>query len=147
MPSSIQGGEYVCEQIVVCPYHKWCIHQVFLEMFCHAPLEHKDFQLRTMIVLLCRCQRLAPESYGMVLSGCFWESITPNPSFDVSVSRRNGLLKFGNTKTGVVCIVCFKTSTASHTLGGSCTRLILTSLPSMSHKGFARWVNSLMKYW
>ena len=78
-------------------------------------------------------------------SSYFWESTTPSPSFDVSVSRRNGFSKLRNTGISTICIVHFKTLTASHASGDSCTWPILTSLPSTPYKGFARWKNPLMK--
>ena len=54
VPSGIEvwGGEDVHQWIVVSPNHKWCIHEVLLEVFSDTPLESKELKFRAVIVFI-----------------------------------------------------------------------------------------------
>ena len=68
VPSGIEvwDGKEICQQIVVCLYHKQCIRKVLLEVFSDTLLEGKELKFRAVIVFLCWCQGVTPKHDGVI---------------------------------------------------------------------------------
>ena len=105
MSDGIQIGRRhdVGQRIVVSADQEGLVLQVLPKLFSHGPLESQELQLRGVIFQLTSLEAATGVGNGMVTAAsCFWESTTPSPSIEASVSSRKGFLKSTNANTGTV---------------------------------------------
>ena len=48
----VRGGKDICQWIVVCLYHKQCVHEILFEVLSDTPLESEELELRAVVVFL-----------------------------------------------------------------------------------------------
>ena len=70
MPTGIEvrGGEEICKRVVVSPYDKRLVNEIFFKVVRNSPLKGEELSLVQVIVTLSLSQGSAPISNGMQLS-------------------------------------------------------------------------------
>ena len=116
-------------------YGKRLVLQVLMKLFSYGPFEGQELKLGEWYLGSPPFNsRLAKATGWYCPSSDSWRSMAPNPSFEASVSSRNGFLKSAKTNTGAVIHLNFNSSNAFKASGGSSTSSALSLLASPSRR-------------